>query len=160
MDSSVTEAYIWLWILRDAKDVRIAKDFVATELPQYEYVESMYFPSYAKRLNNCTTRSNAAPVPLVFLFKKGNRQADIVRNRAKAEYRCPPIPYYRDIAKNNEGKLRMYKTELRMEFYLEMLHCFAVREENVLGINVGLKCMYAAQVSIIIKPMITHNSIQ
>jgi hypothetical protein len=54
--------------------------------------------------------------------------------------------YYLDPSKNTEAKWRIEASELRMEFYLEILHAFAKREENVLGLYSGAKFMLAAKV--------------
>ena len=66
----------------------------------------------------------------------------------KAEYRLAEVLYYQEAKFNNEAKLRLYATELRMEFYLEILQCFAVADENVFGIFVGNKYALAAWVSL------------
>jgi len=69
----------------------------------------------------------------------------------KAVYRTPDsTEYYRDPSKNNEAKWRTCASELRMEFYLQILESFSSSGENVVGIYAGSKCMLAAKVSLVI----------
>ena len=55
-------------------------------------------------------------------------------------------PHVTRSPKNNEGKWRLRPTELRMEFYLNILQDFAATSENVLAVFVGRKFMLAAKV--------------
>jgi len=83
---------------------------------------------------------------LLFLFKRGDKQADEVRKFVKKEY-CPAdILYYNEWKYNNEAKLRIYAYELQMEFYLEILQCLAVSKDNVLRIFTRAKSTMAANV--------------
>ena len=66
----------------------------------------------------------------------------------KKEYRTSTNPYYVYLAQNHEAKYRFHKSELRMEFYLDILQSFAVRGENVIGVYCGAKFMIAAMVRI------------
>ena len=57
--------------------------------------------------------------------------------------------YYTDPSKNNEGKWRLRPTELRMEFYVNILQDFAAASENILAVFTGRKFMLARKVKII-----------
>ena len=57
--------------------------------------------------------------------------------------------YYTDPSKNNEGKWRLRPTELRMEFYVNILQDFAAASENILAVFTGRKFMLARKVNII-----------
>ena len=101
-------------------------------------------------LNNVSTRGTAPDVPLLFLFKRGNAYADEARRRMKGIYTTlVSCAYYTDPSKNNEGKWRLRPTELRMEFYLNILQDFAAASENVLAVFTGRKFMLAAKVIIL-----------
>ena len=56
--------------------------------------------------------------------------------------------YYTDLSKNNEGKWRLRPTELRMEFYLNILQDFEAASKNILAVFMGRKFMLAAKVKI------------
>lgn len=47
--------------------------------------------------------------------------------------------YYMNASKNTKAKLKIDSTELRMEFYFNILHACAVPNENVLWIYVEAK---------------------
>ena len=100
-------------------------------------------------LNNVSTRGTAPDVPLLFLFKRGNAYTDEARRRMKGIYTTPQTcVYYTDPSKNNEGKWRLRPTELRMEFYLNILQDFAAASKNILAVFTGRKFMLAAKVKI------------
>ena len=65
----------------------------------------------------------------------------------KKSYHTPATClYYTDSSKNTEAKWREYATELRMEFYLEVLHVCAQPKENVLEVYAGAKFLLASKV--------------
>ena len=147
LEPSMSSPNVWLFILENKDDVLDATNFASSKLDQYEYVLTTYVPSKAEMLNNITTRATAPNVPLLFLFKKSNSFADSFRDLVKTKYDTPPnCVYYLDMTKNTKAKWRIEATELRMEFYLDILRDFAKSEENVLGIYSGAKFMIAAKV--------------
>ena len=147
LEPKFTEPNVWLIILGNKDDVKRATAFTARKLKQYDCVESVYVPSKAEMLGNVTSRTAAPNVPLLFLFKKGNHVAAEVRNYMKDKYETPILnQYYWDASKNTESKWRVEASELRMEFYLDILQSFAMPEENVLGIFAGAKFTIAAKV--------------
>ena len=137
---------IWLWIVGDAFDLEKVTAFAASNMKDFDMTKSKYFPCKAERLDNVTNCSEAAPVTLLFLFKQGSQHVAKVQRSWKAKYTASTTSYYTDPSKNNEGKYRLHATELRMEFYLNILQSFAYRGDNVIGIYVGSKCMIAAKV--------------
>lgn len=145
---AMTVPNVWLWILGDNWDTKTATDFIACELKDFECMVSAYLPAKAERLNNVSNRNQASQVCLLFLFKKESATADVLKCRMKTEYKTPnDLDYYKDPVRNNEAKWRTCASELRMEFYLEILQSFASAGENVIGIYAGSKCMLAAKVN-------------
>ena len=143
----MNEFNVWLFILSGREDVKLATSFADVHLDQYEFTVSRYVPSRAELLNGISTRSTAPDVPLLFLFKKENAFAQSPRLLLKGRYNTSlGNSYYWDYGKNTESKWRAGPSELRMEFYLDILQAFAKSEENVLGIYAGAKFMLAAKV--------------
>ena len=123
--------------------------FAEIRMPEFDIMHSTYILSKAEMLNNVSTRGTAPDVPLLFLFKRGNAYADEARRRMKGVYTTPQMcVYYTDPSKNNEGKWRLRPTELRMEFYLNILQDFAAASENIFAVFTGRKFMLAAKVKI------------
>ena len=56
------------------------------------------------------------------------------------------VPYYSEVGRYNEVKYRVEPSELRMEFYLEIMKLFCRAGENFVGIHCGSKCLLAAKV--------------
>jgi hypothetical protein len=54
-------------------------------MKEYDVQASTYIPAKAERLNNTTSRSTAAPVLILFLFKKEDDFVALVRANAKRE---------------------------------------------------------------------------
>ena len=147
LEPKMTEPNIWLFLLSRKEDIKAAKTFAAEELPEYDSRLSTYVPSKAEMLNNVTNRGTAPDVTLLFLFKKENEFATAARKCVKKKYETPAnCLYYTDASKNTEAKWRIHASELRMEFYLEILHACAAPNENVLGVYAGAKFLLAAKV--------------
>ena len=65
----------------------------------------------------------------------------------KAEFAVPSdVSYYSEVGRYNEVKYRVEPSELRMEFYLEIMKLFCRAGENFVGIHCGSKCLLAAKV--------------
>ena len=150
LEPAITTPNLWLFIVEDDDDRVAAIKFVKTRMPEFDIMHSTYIPSKAEMLNNVSTRATAPDVPLLFLFKRGNAYADVARRRMKGVYTTlQTCVYYMDPSKNNEGKWRLRPTELRMEFYLNILQDFAATSENILVVFTGRKFMLAAKVKIL-----------
>ena len=150
LEPAITTPNLWLFIVEDDDNRVAAIKFAETRMPEFDIMHSTYIPSKAEMLNNVSTRGTALDVPLLFLFKCGNAYADEARRRMKGVYTTPQTcVYYTDPSKNNEGKWRLRSTELRMEFYLNILQDFAAASENILAVFTGRKFMLAAKVKIL-----------
>ena len=65
----------------------------------------------------------------------------------KAEFAIPSdVPYYSEVERYNEVKYRVEPSELRMEFYLEIMKLFCRAGKNFVGIHCGSKCLLVAKV--------------
>ena len=147
LERAITTPNLWLFIVRDDDDRVAAMKFAKTRMPEFDIMHSMYIPSKAEMLNNVSTCGMALDVPLLFIFKRENAYADEACRRMKGIYTTPQTcVYYTDPSKNNEGKWRLRPTELRMEFYLNILQDFAAASENILAVFTGRKFMLAAKV--------------
>ena len=150
LEPPITDPNLWLFIVEDEDDRVAAIKFVETRMPEFNIMHSTYISSKVEMLNNVSTRGTAPDVPLLFLFKRRNAYADEARSRMKGVYTTPTTcVYYTDPSKNNEGKWRLRSTELRMEFYLNILQDFAAASENILAVFTGYKFMLAAKVKIL-----------
>ena len=149
LEPPITDPNLWLFIVEDDDDRVATIIFAETRMPEFDIMQSTYIPSKAEMLNNVSTRGTAREVPLLFLFKQRNVYADEARERMKGMYTTPKTCiYYTDPCKNNEGKWRLRSTELRMEFYLNILQDFAAASKNILAMFTGRKFMLAAKVRI------------
>ena len=150
LEPPITDPNLWLFIVEDDDNRVAAINFAETRMPEFDIMQSPYIPSKAEMLNNVSTRGTAPSLPLLFLFKRRNAYADEARSRMKGMYTTPTTcVYYMDPSKNNEGKWRLRPTELRMEFYLNILQDFAAASENILAVFTGCKFMLAAKVKIL-----------
>ena len=146
LEPAITTPNLWLSIVKDDDDRVATIKFAEIRMPEFDIMHSTYISSKAKMLNNVSTRATAPDVPLLFLFKRGNAYADEARRRMKGIYTTPiTCVYYTDPSKNNEGKWRLRLTELRMEFYLNILQDFTAASENILAVFTGRKFMLAAK---------------
>jgi len=123
------------------------KKFAASRLKDFKMKISTYYPSKAKRLDNLSNRAMALPVKLVFLLKMNEEEEPKYSVALKRSFDTEDILYYREFSKNTEAKYRIHPTELRMEFYINLLERFCVKGENVIGVYTRAKFMIAAKVS-------------
>jgi hypothetical protein len=84
---------------------------------------------------------------LMFLVKNGDVEAEGLKVKIRSKYRAPEIPYYTDSGKYSELKYRLSANELRMEFYLDLLHDLCCLGDSFLGVYSGSKCLVATKVS-------------
>ena len=69
-----------------------------------------------------------------------------MQGKILSEYLALNIPYYLEAGKYQELKYRLYSSELRMEFYLDLLFDFYKPRDWFLGVYLGLKCLVAVKV--------------
>jgi hypothetical protein len=91
-------------------------------------------------------RKQSQNVFLLFLVKKGDREAKSLWEMILSEYRAPDIPYYLEAGKYLELKYRLSSNKLHMEFYLDLLYDFCRPKDRFLGIYTGSKCLVATKV--------------
>jgi hypothetical protein len=70
-----------------------------------------------------------------------------VKAKIRSEYRAPDIPNYTGSGKYSELKYRLSASELRMKFYLDLLHDLCRPGDSFLGVYSRSKCLVAAKVS-------------
>ena len=142
-----SEASIWLWIHESDVRARQSADFVKRFMPEYESTYSVYRASRNERLNDAKTCAPPAAVYLLVLLRRGDDSASRLRQNVKAEFAVPSdVPYYSEVGRYNEVKYQVEPSELRMEFYLEIMKLFCRAGENFVNIHCGSKCLLAAKV--------------
>jgi hypothetical protein len=83
----------------------------------------------------------------MFLIKNGGVEAEGLKAKIQSEYRAADISYYTNNRKFSELKYRLSASELRMEFYLDLLHNLCCPGDSFLGVYSGSKCLIVAKVS-------------
>ena len=142
-----TDPCVWLWIHSTEERAKQSTAFVRQFLSEYKTIQSVYRASKNERLDDTKTRVPPALVHLLFLFKRGDDRASRLRQNVRKEFTVPSdVPYYTDVGRYMEAKYRVYASELRMEFYFELLNLFCRAGENIVGIHSGAKFMLAAKV--------------
>ena len=142
-----TDPRIWLWVHSSKEHAKMSAEFVKRWLPDFESMHSMYRSSKNERLNDAKTRAPPASVFLLFLFKRGDDCTSHLRANVRKEFTVPvDVPYYSDVGHYIEVKYRIYASELRMEFYCQLLQFFCRAGETIIGIHCGGKFMLATKV--------------
>jgi hypothetical protein len=124
-----------------------AKEYATQILRNCTILEAKYIPTKNERLYDLTIRKQSPDVFLMFLVKNGDVEAEGLKAKIQSEYRAPDISYYTDSGKYSELKYRLSTSELRMEFYLDLLHDLCRPGDSFLGVYSGSKCLIAAKVS-------------
>ena len=116
-------------------------------MPEYESTYSVYRTLRNECLNDAKTCAPPVAVYLLFLLRRGDDRASHLRQNVKAEFAVPSdVPYYSEVGRYNEVKYRVKSSELRMEFYLEIMKLFCRAGENFVGIHCNSKCLLVAKV--------------
>jgi hypothetical protein len=115
-------------------------------LRNYTILEAKYIPTKNERLYDLTVRKQSPNVFLMFLIKNGDIEAEGLKLKFRFEYHTHDIPYYTDNGKYSELKYRFSASELRMEFYLDLLHDLCRPGDSFLGVYSGSKCLVAAKI--------------
>jgi hypothetical protein len=123
-----------------------AAEYARESFTNYSIRESKYIPAKNERLYDKTARKQSMDVILLFLVKKGDREAESLRAKIQSEYHAPDIPYYLEAGKYQELKYRLSSSELHMEFYLDLLYNFCKPGDRFLGVYTRLKCLVAAKI--------------
>jgi hypothetical protein len=143
---SISMPAMWLWIVNSANRLAQATEYARESFTNYSIRESKYIPAKNERLYDGTVRKQSLDVFLLFLVKKGDREAESLRGKILSKYHAPDIPYYLEAGKYLELKYRLSSIELRMEFYLDLLYDFCRLGDRFLGVYTGSKCLVAAKV--------------
>ena len=142
-----SEASVWLWIHESDVRARQSVDFVKRFMLEYESTYSVYRSSCNERLNDAKTCAPPTAMYLLFLLKRGDDRPSRLRQNMKAKFAVPSdVPNYLEVKRYNEVKYRVEPSELRMEFYLEIMKLFSRAEKNFVGIHCGSKCLLVAKV--------------
>jgi hypothetical protein len=137
---------MWLWIVNSTNRLEQAAEYAKESFTNYTIRESKYIPEKNERLYDGSARKQSPDVFLLFMVKNGDTEAEGLRGKILSEYRAPDIPYYLETGKYQELKYRLSSSELRMEFYLDLLFDFCRPGDRFLGIYSGSKCLVAAKV--------------
>lgn len=121
--------------------------YAEKKMSKYLSVVSAYLPSVNERLNYGTSRSKVAEVHLLFLIKTDHPQAPALVEKVRRYYSPVDSVFYLEKSKYLEASFAVHGSELRMEFYLELLSDFCKRRDRVFGVFPGSKFMLANQVS-------------
>ena len=143
---SISMLVMWLWIVNLANELAQAIEYARESFTNYSIQESKYIPAKNERLYDRTTRKQSLDVFLLFLMKKGDREAKSLWGKILSKYCAPNIPYYLEAGKYLELKYRLSSSELCMEFYLDLLYDFCKPEDQLFGIYTRLKCLVATKV--------------
>jgi hypothetical protein len=143
---SISKLAMWLWIVNSANRLAQAVEYARESFTNYTIRESKYIPAKNKRLYDGSARKQSPDVFLLFLVKDGDTEEDGLRRKIFSEYRALDIPYYLEAGKYQELKYRLSSSELRMEFYLDLLFDLCRPGDRFLGVYSGSKCLVAAKV--------------
>jgi hypothetical protein len=143
---SISKPVMWLWIVNSANRLAQAVEYARETFKNYTIRESKYIPAKNERLYDGLVRKQSPDVFLLFLVKNDDIEALGLRGKILSEYHALEIPYYLEAGKYQELKYRLSSSELRMEFYLDLLFEFCRPGDQLLGVYSGLKCLVAAKV--------------
>jgi hypothetical protein len=144
---SISTPAIWIWIVNSANRLAQAKEYATQTLRNYAIVEAKYIPVKNEHFYDSMIRKQSPDVFLMFLVKTGDVEAEGLKAKIRSKYRASDIPYYTDSGKYSELKYKLSASELRMEFYLDLLHDLCRPGDSFLGVYSGSKCLVAAKVS-------------
>ena len=143
---SISMPAMWLWIVNLANRLRQAAEYAKESFTNYTILVSKYIPSKNERLYDGSARKQSPDVFLLFLMKSDDREAVSLKEKIYSEYHALEISYYLEPGKYQELKYRLDLSELRMEFYLDLLYEFCRLGDRFLGMYLGSKCLVAAKV--------------
>lgn len=148
-DPSYTAPPIWVWIVNGPmKSLGSLRNQLRNFFPGHHMELSQYKKATNEKLYNETAPEKAAnDVCLIYLFKKGDPYADRFKNTIKSEYKPAAVHYYTEAGLYAETKWMTKQSELRMEFYIDLVHKYCQLGDSTLGIFSGSKFMVASVVS-------------
>ncbi|KAG0594496.1 hypothetical protein M758_UG082500 [Ceratodon purpureus] len=151
----------WLLICGDDEDFAQVLTWVERNtLSGRRRVHSEYLPAPNERLGGHPPKSRIAmePVKLLFLIDDNLLENEVSTPEPLSEYRTPDHPLYKDNRKFNERRYAMYPSELRMEFYLQVLDTFCNTGVAVYQLYAGTKSLIAAAMLLISSFVVADDS--
>lgn len=146
---SLTGLPCWLFICEDKTDYEQVEAFASNpeyfpDAP-YNLFSLEYVPAINERLSELPAKSKLAlqHVKLLFLIKPSVE----IKNQPKDYYIVPSHMLYKATRMYNKTEYNMYQNELRMEFYLEIIQMFCVKDESNFLLYIGAKAVVASVVS-------------
>lgn len=128
------------------KKLKKLKVQILQNFSNYTMSTSVYRVARAEKLYNMPfPEKSANDVHIIFLFKKDERGNDFI-NTNKLEIKAPDVPYYTDSGHYNEAKWMAKESELRMEFYIDLIRTYWKKGDSTLGIFCGSKYTVASLV--------------
>jgi hypothetical protein len=91
---SMSMPAIWVWIVNSPNRLTQAVEYAGLNFTSYAIIQSKYIPVKNERLYDQSARKQSTDVFLMFLVKKGDKEAERLRSKIRGEYRAPDIPYY------------------------------------------------------------------
>jgi hypothetical protein len=146
----MTMPAIWVWIVNSPNRLAQAVEYARHNFTSYVIIQSKYILAKNERLYDQSAHKQSADVFLMFLMKKGDKEAESLRSKICDEYHAPDILYYVEVEKYQEMKYQLCTSELRMEFYLDLLFDLCRLGDRLLGVFTGSKCLVATKVWIIL----------
>lgn len=137
---------VWVWITSSENRAVQALRFADKRMSKYICVSCAYTPSPNERLNLGTSRSKSSEVYLLFLIRKHHPRASALVEKVKQCYTAVDTSYYTERNKYLEACFSVHGSELRMEFYLELIKEFCKPQEKVFGVFSGSKFILANKV--------------
>jgi hypothetical protein len=123
-----------------------ATDYARKSFGNYIILESKYIPVRNERLYDQSAKKQSPDVFLMFLVRKGDTEAESLRAEICSNHRAPDILYYLEAGKYQKLKFRLRSSELRMEFYMDLLYDLCRPGNKFFGVYTRSKCLVAAKV--------------
>ena len=146
-----------LWICSDKETKLAIHNLSGHSMLTAKYVRkfSTYIPAKFERLEDlpATHRNVQAPISLMFLI----RHVDKDRISILEEFAAPNTFVYTKPRKYQELEYRDQPSELRMEFYLQLLDLFCCRGNTIYSVFSGTKILCARLVSHALPGSDTHS---
>ena len=144
---NINEPPNWLWICGDKETELAIHNLSGHDMLTAKYVRkfSTYIPAKFERLEDlpATHRNARAPISLMFLI----RHVDKDRINIPEEFAAPNTSVYTKPRKYQELEYRDQPSELRMEFYLQLLDLFCRPGDTIYSVFSGTKVLCAGLVS-------------
>ena len=136
----------WLFICADMEEMHQAVHFAEGDevLHKYKKKYATYLPAKNERLYDLPANSKKARAKVELLFLQ-NPELPMVR-MIPDEFIAPDTTVYTNPRAYDELQYRLYRGELRMEFYLSLMKLFTTTGSNMFSVYAGSKITCAAVV--------------